>query len=495
MPSDPRGKQPGLVGLQGTFIRGFFRGWCGGSCSRGVRGVGGVGERAGEDQGVSDATPWNLARRAAREAGRALPVVAVPLPAAVGAVLAHPLVSATPLPPFDSASMDGWAVSGPGPWTVVGHLPAGGAIGYTDDRGRPAAGSDIRRLPGSAGRASDSADRHADVGSLDRLGDGTAVTVATGAALPMGVDAVLRRERGLIVDGPHGPQLYVGDSERGLTAPHPGYVEPGTDIRPRGQESQAGDALLEPGGVVTPAVAGMAAAAGYDTLSVVRPPDIAILVLGDELLERGHARDGRVRDALGPMLPGWIAWLGGRAFPPIRVPDTLDDLVSELEDANADVVITTGSTAAGPADHLHAALNRLGAHWVIDGVAVRPGSPMCLATLPDGRHVVGLPGNPLAAVSAVLTLAVPLVAALRGEVGADEALVRTAILGADVTHHPTDVRLVPVARHHRGGVTTAMPTLHNGPAMLRGLTLADGVAVISPGEGARGSTVSVLPLP
>ncbi|MBI1377883.1 MAG: molybdopterin molybdenumtransferase MoeA [Frankiales bacterium] len=406
---------------------------------------------------MSAATSWSVARRAAREAASALPVVEVPLPDAVGSVLAHPLVAATALPPFDSASMDGWAVSGPGPWTVVGRLLAG-------DR-------------------------------LDSVADGTALVVSTGAALPIGVDAVLRRERGLTRESAHGTELVVGDPVRGLPAPHPGYVEPGSDIRPRGGECAAGDALLEAGGVVTPAVVGMAAAAGYDALHVVRPPDVALLVLGDELLERGPSRDGRVRDALGPMLPGWVAWTGGRAFPPVRVPDSLDALLEELEDANADVVITTGSTAAGPADHLHAALRRLGAHWVVDGVSVRPGSPMCLARLPDGRFVIGLPGNPLAAVSALLTLAVPLVAALRGEVGADETQVGTAVLAADVRPHPTDVRLIPVVRRHVEGEDVATPTLHDGPAMLRGLTLADGMAVVPAGDGARGSTVQVLPLP
>ncbi len=411
---------------------------------------------------MSDLTTWARARRAAREAAGALPVVEVPLAAAVGAVLAQPLVSATPLPPFDAAGMDGWAVSGPGPWTVVGELLAGQV--------------------------------------LDRLVDGAAVRVATGAALPAGADAVLRRERGLLEEDPHGAygaQLWVGDPVRGLRAPHPGYVEPGTDVRARGQECAAGEHLLEAGGVVTPVVAGMAAAAGYDALPVVRPPDVAVLVLGDELLERGHARDGRVRDALGPMLPGWIAWLGGRAFPPVRVPDTLAALLDALDDANADVIVTTGSTAAGPADHLHAALDRLGAHWVVDGVAVRPGTPMCLATLPDGRHVLGLPGNPLAAVSAVLTLAAPLLAVLRGEAGADEARVEQAVLAVDVTPHPEHVRLVPVTRRRAepGGDPAATPTLHAGPAMLRGLSLADGVAVVPPGGGTRGSGVAVLPLP
>ena len=122
----------------------------------GVRRVGGglVGG-GGEDRPVSDLTPWARARRAAREAAHPLPVVEVPLAAAVGAVLAHPLVSSTPLPPFDSAGMDGWAVAGPGPWVVVGELLAGD--------------------------------------TLDRLADGAAVGIATGAALPTGADAVLRR--------------------------------------------------------------------------------------------------------------------------------------------------------------------------------------------------------------------------------------------------------------------------------------------------------------
>ncbi|MFN8159083.1 MAG: molybdopterin-binding protein [Candidatus Nanopelagicales bacterium] len=404
-----------------------------------------------------DQLPFGRARRAAREAGRALPVVEVSLHDAVGAVLATPLVASTPLPPFDASAMDGWAVSGPGPWTVVGSVLAGE--------------------------------------QLERLPDGAAVAIATGAALPPGADAVLRRERGVVVDDAHSATLYVGDHETGETAPHPGYVEPGSDIRPRGQESAAGELLLEAGGVVTPVVAGMAAAAGYDALPVVRPPDVALLVLGDELLLRGSPRDGRVRDALGPMLPSWIAWAGGRAFPPTHVPDTLDDLLLALDDANADVVVTTGSTAAGPADHLHTALDRLGAHWVVDGVAVRPGTPMCLATLPDGRHVVGLPGNPLAAVSAILTLVAPLLASLRGEAGADEERVEEALLEEEIKGHPDNVRLIPVHRERGDLVTTATPTLFTGPAMLRGLAVADGVAVIPPGGARRGASVRVLALP
>jgi molybdopterin molybdotransferase len=120
---------------------------------------------------------------------------------------------------------------------------------------------------------------------------------------------------------------------------------------------------------------------------------------------------------------------------------------------------------------------------------------MCLATLPDGRHVIGLPGNPLAAISGILTLATPLLATLRGEIGADEARVEEAILDEPIKDHPDSVRLIPVARERTDLVTTARSTLHVGPGMLRGLSVADGVAVIPPGGGQRGSAVHVLPLP
>ena len=400
---------------------------------------------------------WMQARRAARECARPGPIVESTLEDAIGAVLAEPLQALTALPPFDVSAMDGFAVAGPGPWLVVGDVRAGSLS--------------------------------------ERVADGTAVRIATGAAMPMGTDAVLRREHSLTSRDSDGERLYVGDASTGRTAPHPGFVEAGADIRPRGQECAAGEPLLEPGGVVTPAVVGMAAAAGYDVIRVVRPPSVAILILGDELLSRGIARDGRIRDALGPMLPGWISWAGGRAFPPQHLPDTIDELVAAIDDANADVIVTTGSTAAGPADHLHAALNFLGARWHVDGVHVRPGHPMCLATLPDGRHVVGLPGNPLAAVSAVLTLLVPMLATLRGEHGADEAPILEAVLTVDVRPHPDRTRLLPVRRGFSGPEITATPTMHVGPAMLRGLSLADGVAVIPPGGGTIGSFVKVLPLP
>lgn len=381
------------------------------------------------------ALPWPLARDAAATAVPPMPPCRRPLQEALGLALAEDLPARTDLPPFPTAAMDGWAVHGAGPWRVVGEVLAGGQWS----------------------------------GAAAPLPEGTAVRIATGAAVPPGADAVLRRENGRL---------------DGATLLHADALAPGTDVRPRGGECRAGDVVATAGSRVTPALLGLAAAAGHDDLPVRSRPRADVLVLGDELLDDGPARGGRVRDALGPMLPGWLAALGAAAAQPRRVPDTLDALAAALDAATGDVVVTTGSTARGPVDHLHAALAARSARLVVDGVAVRPGHPMLLAVLPDGRPVVGLPGNPLAAVSGLLTLGAPVLAALLGL--APRAPERRRLAEA-VTGHPADTRLVPLAG--------TRPVRHVGPAMLRGLVAADGMAVVPAGGSPAGSDVEVLELP
>ena len=384
------------------------------------------------EHGATTSRPWALARLEAAATVIALPPVRVPLADAVGLVLAADVLALTDLPAFPTSAMDGWAVAGDGPWRVVGEV-----------------------LAGRAGPA---------------LADGEAVRIATGAVLPARSRAVLRRERGLV----DGDRLEVGADS----------LQAGTDIRQQAAECRAGEPVAARGTRVTPVHLGLMAAAGHDTVTVGRRPAVDVLVLGDELLAVGPSRGGRVRDALGPMLPGWLAALGADVGPARPVADTRQALDEALAACPGDLVVTTGSTARGPVDHLHAALVSAGGHLVVDGVRVRPGHPMLLATLADGRPLVGLPGNPLAAVSALLTLAEPV---LRGLLGAGPAPVSRRPLADPVTGHPEDTRLVPV----RAG----RPVRHTGPAMLRGLAEADAMAVIPPGGSPAGGTVEVLDLP
>ncbi|MFD9405688.1 molybdopterin molybdotransferase MoeA [Streptomyces sp. NPDC059989] len=400
----------------------------------------------GGGAGGHRACAWPRARDAAVQAGAGVRprTHRVPLADALGEVLAAPLDALTDLPSFDTSAMDGWAVAGPGPWNVR----AGGGVLAGSDRPAP-------------------------------LADGEAVRIATGARIPADTTAVVRSE-------------HCRESGTQLFADRP--VLTGQDIRPRGQECRSGDLLLPAGSLVTPAVLGLAAAAGYDELTTRPRPRVEILVLGDELLTEGRPHDGLIRDALSPMLGPWLTRLGAEVIGTRRLGDDpagAEALFQAVTTSAADVVVTTGGTASGPVDHVHPVLARAGAELLVDGVAVRPGHPMLLARIGDraeGRHLVGLPGNPLAAVSGLLTLAEPLLRALAGRRRRPRY---TATVQDDVPGHPHDTRLVPVQLSGEH----AVPLRYNGPAMLRGVAAADALAVVPPHGARSGQDLEILDLP
>ncbi|MFI7285459.1 molybdopterin molybdotransferase MoeA [Streptomyces anulatus] len=408
---------------------------------------------------------WDRARAVAARAGRAAPLATIrlPLDRALGHVLAEALGALTDLPSFDTSAMDGWAVAGPGPWAF------GAGAGLLAGRGPTTA-----------------------------LSDGTAVRIATGARVPPDTTAVIRSEH-----------AHADEAKGLLHARRP--VAAGQDIRPRGQECRSGEQLVPAGTVVTPAVLGLAAAAGYDALPAVPRPRVDILVLGDELLASGLPHDGLIRDALGPMLGPWLRALGAEVSGPRRLGDDAEALRDALTASDADLIVTTGGTASGPVDHVHPVLDALGAELLVNGAAVRPGHPMLLARLPaseqpkgppkgqpegppGGPYLVGLPGNPLAAVSGLLTLAEPLLAGLAGRPAQDAY---RALVHAEVPGHPHDTRLVPVVHRagRAGGRDHVAPLRYNGPAMLRGIAAADGLAVVEPGGVRSGTEVEILDLP
>ncbi|WP_100448883.1 molybdopterin molybdotransferase MoeA [Glycomyces xiaoerkulensis] len=347
---------------------------------------------------------------------------------AAGSALAAPLLAASDLPAFPTSAVDGWAVAGPGPWRTGASVLAG-------------------TVP-------------------EPLQPGEAVKIATGAQVPDGCDGIIRLEHATV----------DGESVDG---------SPKREWRGTGEEAAAGEELLPAGTPITAPVIGLAAAAGRTALTAHRRPVARTVVFGDELLTSGVSREGRVRDSLGPMIPRMLAG-GLEAIGPVA--DTLDDHVRALRTATADaeVTCTTGGTMVGPVDHLHPALARIGASYVLNTVAVRPGFPMLLARTDEGRFIAGLPGNPQSAVIAVATLVVPLLAGLRGLPPPET---RAITLAEDVPGRGDCTHLALV---DRAGNRLA----HHGSSMLRGLALAAGFAVIGPGsEGKAGETVPLVPVP
>jgi molybdopterin molybdotransferase len=398
------------------------------------------------------ATPWDAALTAAWTAGQAAAPApaAVALPDADGLALAEPLVARTDLPAFPTSSVDGWAVRGEPPWRITGRVLAG------------------QEAPALAA-------------------DGECVEIATGAMVPAGTTAIVRVENSTVT----GDGLVTG-----APRDRPEWREPG-------EEASAGEELVPAGAAVTPGLLGLAASCGYDELAVRPAPHATVLVFGDELLWTGLPGAGRVRDALGPSVPGWLRRLGATvdATPAQPGIDTLEAHVGAISaalDKGADLVCTTGGTMHGPVDHVHPALAELGASYVVDSAAVRPGFPMLLATVPapGGRTALlaGLPGNPQSAVVALVSLVAPAIGGWLGRPAPRLDALPRVRLGAPVRGRGDDTHLALVRRDPHDGAAWPLP--HAGSAMLRGLAGAVGFAVIAPGTaGATGDEVPLLPLP
>jgi molybdopterin molybdotransferase len=379
---------------------------------------------------------WDEARGRSHAAGRVLPSEIIPIGAGDGRVLASDVRARTPLPPRDASAMDGWAVCGTGPWRIVDVVLAG------DDWSRS-------------------------------LADGEAVGIATGAALPEGATGVLRSE--------HGTEIGDGRID--------GAISPRQDVRPTGEEAEVGELLIASGTLLGPAHLGLASAAGHDELVVVRRPRARMIVFGDELLRSGVARSGKVRDSLGAQVPAWLRRMGVEVIGIDWVEDAREAHVRALEAClDADLVVTSGGTAAGPVDYLRVSLQDTGGEAIIDTVDVRPGSPMLLGQWPDARWLIGLPGNPQAAIVALLTLGLPLVASLSGQPLA-ELGIRT--LDGEVASRGDRLRLVLC----RDDALVCRPVDYIGSGMLRGLAAAQGFAVVEGGQGRTGQPVRWLPLP
>ncbi|HEV2635002.1 MAG TPA: molybdopterin-binding protein [Actinocrinis sp.] len=384
--------------------------------------------------------PWARARESAHAAGAARPSAARPaaLADAAGLTLAADLRARLPLPSFDTAAMDGFAVAGLGSdgWRLRGVVRAGAG------------------WPG------------------EPLAPGEAVEISTGALVPPGAHAILPLERAT-TDGPlvHGPVRAYGDH-----------------IRRTGEDAPAGTRMAAAGSRVNPALIGLAAACGCDVLSVRPRPRVQVLVTGDELVDSGQpaAGSGFVRDALGPMLPPLVTAFGGQVTGVAHVPDRPSGSLAAAVRAagDADVVVVTGSTSVGATDQLRHLLHDSGARWIVDGVACRPGHPQLLAEAAGaGPWIVGLPGNPYAALAAAHTLLGPLLDGLSGR--ALRALPTIPVSG-DVSpakgnghghgHDAGLTRLIPASW---AGAGAEVVSGHRA-AFLRGAALADAIAALPP---------------
>ena len=370
----------------------------------------------------------------------------LPVAEALGRVLAEAVAAEHDVPPFANSAMDGYAVrSGPGGRTL--------RIAGESRAGAPAA---------------------------VEVADGTAVRISTGAAMPAGADAVLQVELVRV----EGDAVTLGED-----------VAPGRNVRLPGEDMRAGAVVLEAGARLGPAELGVAVTSGRAEVVVAARPRVAVVATGDELVDPGVALGpGQIHDSNALTLASLARAAGAEVVRTGRAPDTRAGTEAALGEAldAADVLIVSGGVSVGPHDHVKPALEALGVEERFWRVALRPGKPTWFGTR-EGKLVFGLPGNP---VSAVVTFHLFVKPALLAQQGAPFAPgpVRAAALAEAVPRNPGRDEAVRVRLDTTAdGRLTATPTGPQGSHVLTSLLRADGLALVTAGEGdvPAGTTVPV----
>ncbi len=375
--------------------------------------------------------------------------VSVPLEEAAGFVMAADLQADTPLPPFNKSFMDGYALRS----EDLGTLPAGLRVIGVQPAGKP---KGLVVTPG------------------------TTVQIMTGAQVPEGADAVQMVEKTRSLDEGRVEILVA--------------VESGSHIAPLGSETEIGDTVLESGRQIGAAEVAVLATFGQHAVEIVRPPTVAIVATGDELVPVDTTPGpGKIRNSNAPMLAAQCRKLGLKPELLSPVADHPDAVFRALEETQGfDLVIFTGGVSAGEFDYVHRMFPRFGLEQVFHKAAVKPGKPILVAS--DGhRMVFGLPGNP---VSSLVTFEIFARPALRKWMGfASDGLQRVqGELQRTVYQKPGRLFFKPATTRWKNAGFVVEPIETKGSADIVAFSRADSLFLMGEEQSSikKGSPVPVI---
>lgn len=295
--------------------------------------------------------------------------VRLPIAEAQGLMCAEEVVTEQPLPGFDQAAIDGYAVRSVDITAAEDSeivLPVTGVI---------AAGS---RTP-------------------SRLQPKQAARIETGAPMPTLADAVLP------LRWSDGGQTRV----RALRA-----VRPGAYVRRAGDDVQPGDVAVRAGAIIGPAQVGLLAAVGRERVLVHPRPRVSVMAVGGELVDISRTPgNGQVYDVNSYALAAAARDAGADAT---RVgivsadPKELREIV-EGQLNRSEVVVISGPVGGAAAENLRAVLSELGG-MEVTRIAMHPGSVQGFGQLgPEGVPTFLLPANPVSALVVFEVMVRPLI--------------------------------------------------------------------------------------
>ncbi|MCX2560279.1 molybdopterin molybdotransferase MoeA [Acetobacter farinalis] len=329
-----------------------------------------------------------------------------------GRVLASPLSARLSNPPVSVSSMDGYALKAEDAregavLRIIGEAPAGHPSSQTVERG-------------------------------------TCLRLFTGSQIPAGADMVMIQEN----------VRREGESATLLSAGRQGQF-----IRHAGQDFHTGDTLLPAGRLLGPRDIGLAAAGGHIWLPVSRRPRIGVLATGDEIVLPGDpASADSIVNSGAFMIIALLQSLGAEAILLPLAQDNADSLSAAIAQTHTlDMLVTIGGASVGTYDRVRSTLEAHGLTLDFWKIAMRPGKPLMFGQL-GHTPVLGLPGNPVAALVCSLIFVAPALRKLLGQTVPEEMETEPALLGADVGENDQRLdfmrcRLTPQSNGHPPLVT------------------------------------------
>ena len=376
-----------------------------------------------------------------------LGVETLPLPQAGGRVLAEAVHARFDLPPFPNSSMDGFAVQAadvegasqesPVELRVVADIPAGQAPEI-------------------------------------RLGAGQAARIMTGAVLPDGAEAVVPVEN-----------TDFNYRQPGLPAPERVRIfspaAPGDNVRRKGMDVEAGEAVLHPGCRLRAQDLGFLAMLGSSEAQVYRLPRVAIFSTGDELLSLGEPiAPGKIYDANSHILQALITRAGALSTRLGIIPDREEAVQAALDEAAAsgvDLILSSAGVSVGAFDFVRQVVEARGRleFWRVN---MRPGKPLAFGDY-RGIPFIGLPGNPVSAFVGFEVFVRPALMKMSGMENTRRSVVRVRLDEAlESDGRESYLRAVVT---EKSGERRAVLTGHQGSGNLRSLVQANALLLIPSG--------------
>ncbi len=364
----------------------------------------------------------------------------VPIADALGRWLAEEVTSAEDVPGFDNSAMDGFAVRAANTRGAAETRPVELPLSGESRAGRPSP------LP---------------------LADGQAISISTGAMIPSGADAVVKRESTRELDG---AVAVLAE------------IDAGENVRRAGEDIRSGERVLAAGTEIGPAEVGVLASLGRPAVACVRRPRVSVVATGDELVEPGEPLGpGQIRNSNAYAVPAQARRAGGLVERVGMAADDLEETVRAIESGlEADVLVVCGGVSVGRHDHVKAALAELGVEEVFWGLALRPGHPTWFGVR-DSCLVFGLPGNPVSAMVTFDLFVRPALAALQGA-PADRRRA-TAVIDEDYAKRPGRAHVVRCRLEARADGWHVRPTKEQGSHVLTSMLDAEAYALLEVERG------------